>query len=544
VQSTIFRKAGRHTRQVAPLWKATYGPLDCSIHLDAITSQADIDTLLSRDPHRFHHVTSLWVSVDPPDGAEYQPIPPGVISTLPPAFPRLQSLEFANTYFGTVSAADLQPLVALSSCLTSLALPSVADVLPAIAVLLRLTALRSLSLDWDFEGVYSDKFDAAEGMRELSRLPHLQQLQYPRVLGTFCPAAELLRTLRTMDLTDLGLYLYLYNWDEGAIGALRTALPRLTALTLITDFRFDHGSYQQDPSSSCAVMAALAQRTALRSLTLELDGHPPERYHLGSLSALRLAELYLTAGGEHMESLHVLLEAVAVQRTLTSLAINEDQWSGAAMLSGAGLRSLAALAPGLQRLALYAVADEAALFGVLGAMSRLTALKLLHPLDGGGYDEGAVGQLSRLSSLEQLHVRFEASHLMRAALRSMAALTSVNHLDMQCTNPGATEHPAAGFDADHAWGVVSLRRSLTYLSLQVADITGPSLCGILGRMTALQHLVLRSMEVLSDPELHEYLLPLPPALRVLRLWPSNLAPGVRAALQAAAERQGCALHAG
>jgi hypothetical protein len=397
IQSTIYRKAGRHTRQVSPQWKEIYGPLDCGVSLDSITTKEDIDSLLSHDPHRFHHVTTLHMTIHAPDKYHHYPFPEGVISSLPHAFPKLQSLEVSHSLFTFVPVGEILSLTALRSCLTALVLPGVEPILPATDIICQLTSLRSLAFDWDrsctgycYDPIVNQA-DSVEAMRQLSRLPHLQRLlRYPGTdrmdgidcSGFICPAAAILPVLGGMNLTDLGVNMALVGWDRGAVNVLRTALPQLTALALSFHLGKDGRCgrrYADDSAWTHGVIRALAQRTGLRSLTLQL-GAPTEDYQgLASLSALQLAELRVAwcwHGAE--EYVPLLLEAMAVQGTLTSLAIRETRsFHHVAPLSEGALRSLAALAPALQRLAVSAVAgDAAAFFDVVGSMSRLTALEL------------------------------------------------------------------------------------------------------------------------------------------------------------------------
>jgi hypothetical protein len=551
VQSTIYHKAGRHTREVGPHWRDTYGALSCGVQLEGITTKDDIENVLAFNPHRFHHTTALRLRTTRLPGAPFSPdFPAGVIRALPPAFPKLQSLQVSSLYLGIVAADDLQSLTPLRSCLTSLALPEVAPILTAIAGMTCLTALRSLSFHWHppLEG-----FDAAEGMRLLSYLPHLQQLHYPsHPSSSSCPAATLLPALRTMDLTDLGLNLYLHGWDLAAIDALRTALPRLSALTLIMDFEGSFHDPGPDPVSNHAVMAALAQRRALRSLSLDVQYLSEAGHHLGSLSALRLAELRVQAGGDDAQKVEALLEAMAVQRTLTNLSINKERMD-TVELSEAALRSLAALVPRMQRFALSVVVEhQAALFDVLGSMLQLTVLELFgHQAAGGGDeptpaagDEGegdrAACQLARLTALEELNVAFDASQLMRPVLQALPALTNLRQLGIGCNNE---DDPPAALDP-YMWNVTYVQRSLTHLALSMHHLSGPTLAGILCRMTALQQLELSCMPVLMDPQLLQYLLPLPPTLRVLGVNLGALPPEVQAGLQAAALLQRGGLSVG
>jgi hypothetical protein len=541
VQSTIYRKAGRHTRQVAPLWNDAYGPLDCGIRLDHVRNKADMEDLLARDPSRFSDVTALCFRTELPLGSAPDNLHPAdVISALPSAFPKLQALDVRSYNGGSVSAAGLRSLSTLSSCLTCLALPAVAPFLPAVAQLALLTSLRSLSFDWHNDNAGSP--DLVQGMLALSGLPHLQLLQYPSQPSICsCPAADLLPVLRRMDLTDLGLNLYLHSWDLDSVEALRTALPQLSALTLLLDFFGTFGNYGPDPASTHAVVAALAQRTALRSLTLDVSDIFHEHHNLASLSALQLARLDVKAdaeGGPCTGKLEVLLAAMAVNSTLTSFAFNEGM-PVFADLSQAALHSLAALAPGLRSFTLSAVLmDDAALLDVVGTMTRLTALHL----EGGLVHierKHAVEQLSRLTALQVLEICTRGFRLTQAAVQAINALPNLRDLSVGCCDaPQEVEDKLV--DASCMWSLVSKQHTLTRLALSSAGLTGPALGSIVGRMTALQHLELKHMAVITCPLLHKHLLPLPPALRMLRFRSRCLVPEVSAALQAAAQQQGCA----
>jgi hypothetical protein len=477
VQMAIIRKAGRQARRVSRLLRDTHGPLSGGLRLASF--QPD---LLAQDPHRFHHITALAFT---DQGRHYEELldyaPAHATHDLPQAFPNLRSLQFARD--SALTGDALAPLASLSSSLTALHLPWLhggETLLPALRSLQPLTALRSLSF---FAAVAQHQGEVQEAVEAISRLPHLQQLQWlggiPGLVDIeqeAIAAAPWFLCLRNLDLTDLGMNVGLGGWDADSIETLRTALPRLRGLTLVLNTAREPGLHNE------AVMAALAQRTALTSLTLRLmnlcdwpSDHAMAPGLTSPLSALRLAELRVLPS--YTRSLEATLAAMAVQRTLTSLAIDAavDTAGGVqtamASLTADALRSLSTLAGSLAvlELTIHHLSDGHNVFEVLGGLS----------------------------------------------LQTMCCVGSVTDTDL--------------------WHVVALKGSLTRLSLGVeCGLTGPRLGAIVGQLTRLEWLELKDMEVLSDAFLHEYLLPLPRPLHTLRM-----SGPVHPSLQAAADRQDC-----
>jgi hypothetical protein len=543
LRSVILRKAGRNTRRVSPLWKDTYGPLDCGLRLDNIGAQDDIHNLLATDPARFHHITALHMSDDTPD---INPLPAELIPTFASTFPKLRSLHLhpdsANV---TISASDLETLQPLGSRLTSLKVPTVAPLLPAVDAITHLTALRSLA----FTSTAADQADAPSAMHALGQLPHLQQLEYGSLSdlenGNAMSAASLLPALRSLDLSDLSILAWLSDWDDASTNTLRTAMPHLSALTISLNFstQLDIGVATDDPSSNHAVMAALAQRSALRSLTLDLQELSLQHHNLASLSALsQLVELTVTAASDAADTgkLYALMSAMAVQRTLTKLVIGGE--GACPELSDAGLGSLSALAGCLQQLDMCARirAGGSRCFDVLAGMSCLTHLAMLtavHEIDAPACPE-ALGQLSVLTALRVLEVVDEAGLVVKATLGWLPSLTNLQQLHLL----SADLPDALGTDM---WHVVSLQQTLTRLGLcfPASGWMGHALRGVLIQLTRVQHLSLHdsSGSPAEGPHLRECLLPLFPTLRVLECMPAGAE--ARAALQAAAGRQDCMLRA-
>jgi hypothetical protein len=548
LQSTIYHKVGRHTRRVSRLWKQTYGPLDCGLQLQHINTKADIDRLLAQDPHRFHHITALLLKADTPFR---DPIPTDMIRSLPAAFPKLRSLDLSHKGHATVSAADLQPMTVLRSCLTSLALPNVSPFLPSIAHVMQLTSLRSLRLDCPV--AYMS--DAAQALQGLSTLPHLRQLRFGADrYKEYHPASPLLASLRCLDLTDLGLHLALAAWDHKAIDALRTAMPQLTALTLCMALGGgEQGDHNASPAFNRGVMAALAQRTALRSLELDLEELPEELHNLHALSALQLNQLRVTAYPEDAVKLGALLEALTTQQALTSLSLDEDQ-SRSATLSQRDVDHLSCIAGGLEEFSMCTAFDpEGGFFAVLATMQRLKKLALhgmgTHPvLDEVDWHEVA-DALAALTTLEVLEVKHDGGEFVTGALWAMGELTNLRQLTLQdCKSTESDEEDEYEVDIEEAMWQLALRKhSLTRLALGVTGgLTAPTLCGVLGRMTALQHLeFLRNMgDVLQQPLiLTELLQPLPPRLRMLEFHDCALPPLFReTVLKPMADLQECTVR--
>jgi hypothetical protein len=385
-------------------------------------------------------------------------------------------------------------------------------------------------------------------MRALGRLPHLQQLHYDHVPDLDNPdasnaitASSLLPSLRSLDLTDLHIQTALSDWDYAASNTLRTAMPHLSALTIFHDFSGEPQEVDaSNPATNHCEMAALAQRTALWSLTLDLRWLSPQHHNLGSLSALQLRDLLVHADSELVETgrLDALMGAMAVQRTLTGLMIDGSDDTDTPELSDAGLDSLETLAGSLQRLYICAGVGVGGsrCFDVLARLSCLTKLEVV------GCDAPdalacpqAVGQLSVLTALRVLRVDADA-HMVKALLGCLAALSNLKQLGVFSYSPSA-------MDSDVLLGA-SLHRTLTHLGLCMgASLSGPGLQAILGDLTRIHHLELNNTPAdPEDPHLHKSLLPLPPTLRVLQCKPAGAA--ARAAIQAAADRQDCVLMFG
>jgi hypothetical protein len=525
VQSVILRKAGRHTRRVARPWRHSYGPLDCGITLRGIRSKGDIDLLLTRDPRRFHHATSLVLTVDRDDASGQPDQSTEVTETVPAAFPKLRSLHLLST---RVTPAGLQALQPLTPTLTSLVLPGIDPLLPHVPGILQLSALRSLT----FSCAQGDIPRLPEAVEAFSRLPQLQQLCLRPGIWQELRASALMPSLRNLGLTHLSLDgIWLCDWDSAATDALRAALPRLAAATLLLDF-------DDDPFANPPVMAALAQKTALTTLSLDLMCFAPEHHSLGGLSALRLGELQVSGEGDAevdpsaVAKLDAVLEAMAVQRSLTSLGIGPVSPE----LSAAGLQSVRTFAGRLQKLSLAGVylAPDSEFLHVLATMTRLTRLVFSSmcpaPAGSGGWEAAS----RQLAALEVLEIKNDDGETIRAALQHLSGLISLRALRL---------HGGDGSDMDVAfYQVVSQKHSLTRLALSVLGLSAPALGGVLCRMTALQRLALDARPDLRYcGRLHLHLLPLPPALRALHLSgiDGDLPAEGRAALQAAAALQDC-----
>jgi hypothetical protein len=539
VLSIILRKAGRHTRRVSRLWKLVYGPLDCGIELRGISSKEDIDRVLAQDPHRFHHTTSLVLIGDEADSQPGQAAE--ITAAVPAAFPALRSIHLPHT----VTPADLQALQPLSPTLTALILPEISPLLPHVSSMLQLTSLRSIT----FCCLSKDIPRVPEALEALSRLPHLQQLAHAPFNDYQDHSASLLiPSLRNLDLTHLNLdEICLSDWDSSSTDALRTAMPHLSALTLLLDFNGEpaDGLPASDPCSNHSVMAALAQRAALRSLSMELVHLSQEHHNLGSLSALRLSELHVSAEGEGWDDrndsskLDAVLAAMAVQRSLTSLSIRPGV--AAAELSQAAVQSLSTFATSLQKLHLDALVDEdGTFFDVLATMSQLKhfAFDPAAHFDPAVIDASWQQASMHLTALEVLEITTGCPHMMRAAVDHVARLTNLRELALH----GAW-HASLGAAM---YQIVSLERSLTRLSLgSRLALMVPDLSGILTRMTGLKRLELDGHRLVEDPRLPECVLPLPPALRVLQLHGGgNLAEEFRARLRVAADMQDCSVRVG
>jgi hypothetical protein len=429
LQSCILRKAGHHTRRACTRWRDSYGPLDWPVTLDTPHSRGAVKALQLQRPDHFNHTTSLHLQYLIPRTISGQVLPqeadiaqPTITATdIPQSFPNLRALQFSK--HAPLPANDLLHLGPLATCLTALHLPFIRAMWPAATHLQLLTALRSLSIQSD---IHKYK-EAHRMMQSICQLPRLQQLAWhgadknAAVPPRAAACAPWFTCLRTLDLTHLDLHLTLSNWSPAAVETLRTAMPRLSALTLLMEFN----SSQPQQASNSAVMAVLAQRTALTSLMLQLHYLRAENHNLQCLSALRLAKLQVTAAAGDEGKLEALLEAMAVQRALTCLSITVDPtadrsvWpasGGVVELSDSGVASLVQLAGSLVELELgvHQTVTSDHLCWHLAMLTRLTQLVFnaatfadTYPgsprYDATGVIYGWSAELIHLTALSHLH---------------------------------------------------------------------------------------------------------------------------------------------
>jgi hypothetical protein len=557
--------------------RSMYGPLDGAITLDGIHTRQQLDALLAPDPTRLHHATSL--SLTTRDPSLYEPAPttlldPEFLAALPAAFPKLRSLTFSAA--SKVLEPELSILAPRSSFLTAITLPALAGGrLHAAAISIQpFTNLIALAVDL---GVVKVVNDLRQALAELACLPSLRDLAMwgehldhdglaaeHACLGC---AAHWFSRLGSLTLTRLAVHMPLHRWDHAAAQALATALPQLKALVISPDFQ--HASGDQQPADASArqpVLDALASRTGLTALQLNLGGLGAGASLRGCSKLLQLHELHVVASNGTEDAGHdpadpegqllqELLEAMAVHRTLTRLAVARAQWISVPVgVSGQGLHHLLSLSGSLEVLEL-AARLPCSFVSSLVAMTRLSRLKFTNvSFDGVDFREWQRAanehwpSLSRLSNLQVLEVMDDRYELGKAFLLHASALTHLRELALGVNYDDGAGHEMV-CDAD-VWRISGLHRTLTRLTFEKIDgmeVTGPGLA-VVSRLTCLQHLAVNQLQRSTYERLHEYLLPLPPSLRRLHAehWAADAGWEVELheSLVAAAWRQDCAVRVG
>jgi hypothetical protein len=160
----ITRKAGRHTRRACKRLRDVY-PLDCGLRLDGVTSATHISSLLTLQPQRFHHISSLQLTAST-GGTAFSA---DVLKAVARAFPQLGDLCFSSV--GSICSNHLAHLEPLATCLRVLTLPPTVDSPSrAVSCLLQLSSLRALSLP----GTFGDCAPEVARLSELQQLRHLE----------------------------------------------------------------------------------------------------------------------------------------------------------------------------------------------------------------------------------------------------------------------------------------------------------------------------------------------------------------------------------
>ena len=322
--------------------------------------------MLAHDPQRFFNISSLEFGTDPSS----------FMDSLAGAFPRLQSLTLQHSSFW----GSLAPLAPLASCLTSLSitLPPYAELL--ISDMHLLSSLRKLVLVVPDIGLTLN-YTTVPSLQQLSRLRGLQhfELQVQNKRSFICHHclrdAPWLTSLATLQLTALKLQPTITYWDHTACRALG-ALSQLRSLQL--------GMSRGEGLEGAA--GAIARLTDLTQLMVEVNLW--DVFVEGTVqgwSALQLSSLTLQPVWLHQSTFVLeVLEAMAVQRTLTHLQISYPPWQGVvspagAALYGAGLSCLGSLSR-LEALELQCYYESAAeCFRAVAQLTCLTSLMLQTP---------------------------------------------------------------------------------------------------------------------------------------------------------------------
>jgi hypothetical protein len=287
VSSSVLQKAGRDTREVSSDWKELYGPLTCGLHVDVKNSgDDDIDSMLAKDPARFHHISSLVLNHSMP------------MSSLSTPFPQLVSLslDYHSTSCEMTDEVSSQNVIAGLSSLSAL------------------TALRDLSVYGEY--LDTQQLDVLlEAMAVRGQRQTLTSLDLAGgcAAGLDCPISE--RGLQSFQILAGGLKsvaLCSNPADFCDFCDLLGTMTRVTTLTVCGDEfdATDHATWLES-SRKLSALANLVElcitdysvtlmRAALRSMScltnlrrLELALHCEEEedfalvdadfYHIGSL---------------------------------------------------------------------------------------------------------------------------------------------------------------------------------------------------------------------------------------------------------------------
>jgi hypothetical protein len=371
-------------------------------------------------------------------------------------------------------------------------------------------------------------------------------------------------------LTSLAMRRHLFDFDPDSFDMLRTSLPRLSALTFvvgdrlnISDPRPGYEWHEGDQWAADAV-AALAHRSALTSLELYVPGG----YGLEELAVLRLGRL----------SLEVMTEAREIEKLLCRIpaSVDSDLVALTHLHLGNfdhGIRDLIRLPRNLHQVAphlkVFSASSACMYTDYFSSQAQLqiscsgqeqvqpwrqlTELRLVdsrikcHYGDATNVGTLGLGAMANLEVLEISNVGTYEDCDIQPVLRELRQLTRVRELSLNYL-VGEYRIPRwAGPHVSVREILLPLQHSLTRLELggsAAADlIEGPGL----ERLSRLRELRLcGNLEALASPLLqpHCYLLPLPASLRRLELACSRLHEELLAAVQAAANKQECALRVG
>jgi hypothetical protein len=533
VLDIIARNAGRPARRACKMLHDAYGPLDCGLRLEDVTTAADITSLLTLHPQRLSHITALQLTA-PPGHTAYSA---DFLEAVARSFPQLGNLRFPSG--ASMRGDHLSQLRPLAPSLTSLMLPPTVDSpSKAVASLLGLTSLHTLTLPGTF-AVTSE-------VGRLSDLKQLQHLDLQHRAGLLLAPAHVLPALRTLSgLTSLAIRPTMVDFDHDSRDMLRTALPCLSALTLLVDVRFQHQGNNAPTASE--LVAALGHRTALTSLSLAISCTvlQPHGDGLGALSSLGLARLRLE-GSWLVDELLRGAAAAAHGGALSALTRLH-------LAACCGIpRKLRRVAPNLKAFSLSnaRVANSATCFqGNAQTWGQLTELRLVNvTVESPGEGHGGIG-LGKMSNLEVLEISNQCTMHIHPDIQEMRQLTRLRELSLRCCDLPRCPHAVNDKDIRRS---LLLLRQLTRLELgglwkdpAASRVKAGQGLAVVRRLSRLKELRLCNLAVLTKPRLPRYLLPLPASLRRLELeCGDELRSEVLAAVQAATDMQDCALRVG
>jgi hypothetical protein len=474
----------------------------------------------------------------------------GVAEQVAKAFPRLQSLALPDDMLA--GAAEVRALAPLSSCVTALRANLWCNGHHAAAVrgLETFTALRSLTVArWAAHDVEEPR-QVERWLQSLECLPSLQHLDLrARALNEQCgchlSAQQWVPGLASAapQLTWLALGPAV-DWDDGAVGALRSQFPALRRLSMqLQDWRnptdFDYGIEPGDDDERfAAVAAALRQRTALTFLRMSTEHLLP-----GSVIALppQVQDVSISCQSEDKEHVQAQLQAVAGASSLTRLQILSLD---SAVASAGVVSALLAHASMLQALHCASCEhriDERALATLVECAAQLPHLRALnlHLRSSSDWPARARGLLAGMTQLEEL--RMPAACMPAEVVCSITSLTRLSRLELSKAPNGARAGVGQAVDA-----LLQRMQPLQQLKHLLLPCGGTSVSS-LGQLALLRSLEELQLDLKVESaralrRLHTTLLPLPPTLRRLRVRQAAVPAAAYDAIAAAAGLIGCVVY--
>jgi hypothetical protein len=554
----VARRAGLPSRLLSKQMLEAYGPLLGGLRLQHLTA-SQLLHILRHQGTRLVGITALELrSIIPQQGVDvtaqsqqWQLQQQELTTAIAAAFPNLRSLDLVNEpaleqrpseygdapeVVGRCARQAVDALQPLGSCLTALKL-CVDDALDVAApVALRpFTALRCLHISWLVEAALPPKL-VAEWLDTLACMPALAELDLlhasPRLftnVSLWLPglawAAPQLTSLRCCDA---------WCWDVAALSVLQQGLTALKQLS----FRLEVDSLDDEPALLGSILGALARRKGLTSLALGccVKGSELQQAVPAGLQVTAW-ELDTRECEEEEQTVHWLLGALAAQTALTRLRVALPEASDAAHTTTTLYNSLRSMSPTLVVLEVeceYPTFDAARFMDSIAGQLQLKELALQYA-DMGDWPTKAIQQLTAMTHLQALKVVW--SRIPGDVLRQLALLTQLRHLRLE--DDGSKD---ASHFSDASLALLQPLQQLTCLQLLCPGyITGPGVAA-LRQLAALQRLEL-NLEVSAILQLHIWLLPLPPQLRMMKVGvPHPSVFELDAALVAAAKAHSCVVE--